>query len=159
MRRALVHELAGEFDPTAQNLEERGIGLIGRRCTRRSSGTTRQAVADRSEGAVAEIISRLPVRYTYDNRYFNDTWEGLPTDGYTAWLERMADHPNIEVKLSTDYFDESQPLNKKATVGQVPSSTPVRSTGTSTTPRASCRGGRSTSRRRCSRSATSRARA
>ncbi|WP_396652938.1 UDP-galactopyranose mutase [Microbacterium hominis] len=68
----------------------------------------------------AEIISRLPVRYTYDNRYFNDTWEGLPTDGYTAWLERMADHPNIEVKLSTDYFDESQPLNKKSTVGQVP---------------------------------------
>jgi UDP-galactopyranose mutase len=46
----------------------------------------------------AEIISRLPVRYNYDNRYFNDTWEGLPTDGYTAWLERMADHPNIEVR-------------------------------------------------------------
>ncbi len=68
----------------------------------------------------AEVISRLPVRYTYDNRYFNDTWEGLPTDGYTAWLERMADHPNIEVKLSTDFFDESQPLNKKATVGQLP---------------------------------------
>ncbi len=66
------------------------------------------------------MISRLPVRYTYDNRYFNDTWEGLPVDGYTAWLERMADHPNIDVKLSTDYFDESQPLNKKATVGQVP---------------------------------------
>jgi len=60
------------------------------------------------------------VRYTYDNRYFNDTWEGLPTDGYTAWLERMADHPNIEVKLNVDYFDESQPLNKRATVGQVP---------------------------------------
>ena len=37
------------------------------------------------------------MRYTYDNRYFNDTYEGLPTDGYTAWIERMADHPNIEV--------------------------------------------------------------
>ena len=60
------------------------------------------------------------MRYTYDNRYFNDTWEGLPTDGYTAWIERMADHPNIEVKLSTDFFDESQPWNKKATVGQLP---------------------------------------
>ena len=44
-----------------------------------------------------EIITRLPVRYTFDNRYFNDTYEGLPVDGYTAWLERMADHPNIEV--------------------------------------------------------------
>ncbi|MAP63247.1 MAG: UDP-galactopyranose mutase, partial [Microbacterium sp.] len=58
--------------------------------------------------------------YTYDNRYFNDTWEGLPTDGYTAWLERMADHPNIDVKLDTDFFDPSQPLNKAATVGQLP---------------------------------------
>ena len=65
-------------------------------------------------------IARLPVRYTFDNRYFNDTYEGLPVDGYTAWLTRMADHPNIEVKLDVDYFDESQPLNKKATVGQVP---------------------------------------
>jgi UDP-galactopyranose mutase len=51
------------------------------------------------------VISRLPVRYTYDNRYFNDTHEGLPTDGYTAWLERMADHPLIEVRLETDFFD------------------------------------------------------
>jgi UDP-galactopyranose mutase len=68
----------------------------------------------------ASIISRLPVRYTYDNRYFNDTHEGLPVDGYTAWLERMADHPNITVQLDTDFFDASQPINKAAVVGQVP---------------------------------------
>jgi UDP-galactopyranose mutase len=60
------------------------------------------------------------VRYTYDNRYFKDTWEGLPVDGYTPWLKKMADHPNIEVKLNTDFFDESQPLNQKAMVGKVP---------------------------------------
>ena len=120
--RALIHEQAGEYDPkTAQNLEERGIGLIGRPLYEAfiRDYTGKQWQTDPKE-LPAEIISRLPVRYTYDNRYFNDTWEGLPTDGYTAWLERMADHPNIEVKLSTDYFDESQPLNKKATVGQVP---------------------------------------
>jgi UDP-galactopyranose mutase len=45
------------------------------------------------------------VRYTFDNRYFSDTWEGLPVHGYTAWLEKMADHPNIEVRLETDFFD------------------------------------------------------
>jgi UDP-galactopyranose mutase len=45
------------------------------------------------------------VRYTFDNRYFNDTYEGLPVDGYTAWLSRMADHPNIEVRVDTDFFD------------------------------------------------------
>ena len=60
------------------------------------------------------------MRYTYDNRYFNDTYEGLPTNGYTAWLENMADHPNIEVKLGVDYFDESQPFNKKDVRGQLP---------------------------------------
>ena len=60
------------------------------------------------------------MRYTYDNRYFNDTHEGLPTNGYTAWLERMADHPKIEVKLATDYFDTSQPLNRDAVRGQLP---------------------------------------
>ena len=36
------------------------------------------------------------MRYTFDNRYFNDTYEGLPVDGYTAWLERMADTPGID---------------------------------------------------------------
>jgi UDP-galactopyranose mutase len=65
----------------------------------------------------AEVISRLPVRYNYDNRYFNDTYEGLPVQGYTAWLEKMADHPRIEVRLDTDFFDEGQPINRSAVVG------------------------------------------
>jgi UDP-galactopyranose mutase len=60
-----------------------------------------QAVADRSEGAAGGDHQPSARALHYDNRYFNDTWEGLPTDGYTAWLERMADHPNIEVKLSS----------------------------------------------------------
>jgi UDP-galactopyranose mutase len=62
-------------------------------------------VANRPQAAAAGTIARLPVRYTFNNRYFNDTHEGLPVDGHTAWLERMADHPNIEVQLGIDYFD------------------------------------------------------
>lgn len=54
------------------------------------------------------------MRFNYNNRYFKDTWEGLPADGYTAWLERMIDDPRITVKLETDFFDETQPLNKRA---------------------------------------------
>jgi len=120
--RSLIQEQAGEFASTdAANLEEKAIALIGRPLYEAfiRDYTAKQWQTDPRE-LPAEIISRLPVRYTYDNRYFNDTWEGLPTDGYTAWLERMADHPNIEVKLGTDFFDESQPLNKSATVGRVP---------------------------------------
>ncbi len=120
--RALIQELAGEFDVAeARNLEEKGIALIGRPLYEAfiRDYTAKQWQTDPTE-LPAEVISRLPVRYTYDNRYFNDTWEGLPTDGYTAWLERMADHPNIEVRLDADFFDESQPLHKKAVVGQLP---------------------------------------
>ncbi|WP_217184502.1 UDP-galactopyranose mutase [Streptomyces sp. AC495_CC817] len=120
--RALVREQAGEFDvKTAANFEEKGIALVGRPLFEAffRDYTAKQWQTD-PQKLSGDIISRLPVRYTYDNRYFNDTWEGLPTDGYTAWLERMADHPNIEVKLDVDYFDDSQPLSKKATVGQVP---------------------------------------
>lgn len=120
--RALIAEQAGEFDTkSAQNLEEKGISLIGRPLYEAfiRDYTSKQWQTPTTE-LPAEIISRLPVRYTYDNRYFNDTHEGLPTDGYTAWLEKMADHPNIEVRLSTDFFDESQPLNKRAVVGTVP---------------------------------------
>jgi len=120
--RALIQELAGEFDPqAARNLEERAIGLIGRPLYEAfiRDYTAKQWQTDPTE-LPAEIISRLPVRYTYDNRYFSDTWEGLPVDGYTAWLERMADHPNIEVKLGVDFFDETQPLHKRAVVGQLP---------------------------------------
>ena len=120
--RALIQDLAGEFDPkSAQNLEERAIGLIGRPLYEAfiRDYTAKQWQTDPRD-LPAEIISRLPVRYTYDNRYFSDTWEGLPVDGYTAWLERMADHPNIEVKLGVDFFDETQPLHKSAVVGQLP---------------------------------------
>lgn len=120
--RALIAEQAGEFDTkTARNLEEKGISLIGRPLYEAfiRDYTAKQWQTPTTE-LPAEVISRLPVRYNYDNRYFSDTYEGLPVDGYTAWLERMADHPNIEVKLNTDFFDESQPLNKKALLGQVP---------------------------------------
>ena len=120
--RALVKEQAGEFDvKTARNFEEKGIALVGRPLFEAffRDYTAKQWQTDPAKLS-GDIVSRLPVRYTYDNRYFNDTHEGLPVDGYTAWLERMADHPNIEVRLETDFFDVSQPLNKRDVVGQVP---------------------------------------
>lgn len=120
--RALVKEQTGEFDvKTAANFEEKGIALVGRPLFEAFfAHYTAKQWQTSPEKLSGDIISRLPVRYNYDNRYFNDTWEGLPTDGYTAWIERMADHPNIEVKLETDFFDESQPFNKQAVVGQLP---------------------------------------
>ncbi|MDN5820961.1 MAG: UDP-galactopyranose mutase [Brachybacterium sp.] len=120
--RALIAEQAGEFagkDP--ENLNDKGISLIGRPLYEAfiKNYTGKQWQTDPRD-LPASIISRLPVRYTYNNRYFSDTHEGLPKQGYTAWLERMADHPNIDVQLDTDYFDTSQPLNRDAVRGTLP---------------------------------------
>jgi UDP-galactopyranose mutase len=115
--RALISEQASEIETAdAQNLEEKAISLIGRPLYEAfvRGYTAKQWQTDPKELS-PDIITRLPVRYTFNNRYFNDTYEGLPVDGYTAWLTRMADHPNIEVRLDTDFL----PL-KEEYVGKVP---------------------------------------
>jgi UDP-galactopyranose mutase len=102
---------AAEVAPgTASNLEEKAVSLIGRPLYEAfvRGYTAKQWQTDPCDLA-PEIISRLPVRYDFDNRYFADTYEGLPTDGYAAFLTRMADHPHIEVRLETDYFDAELP--------------------------------------------------
>lgn len=114
--KALIDEQAGELAGTdPANLNDQGISLIGRPLYEAfiKNYTAKQWQTDPSE-LPASIIKRLPVRFNYNNRYFKDTWEGLPADGYTAWLERMIDDPRITVKLETDFFDETQPLNKRA---------------------------------------------
>ncbi|HEY8620756.1 MAG TPA: UDP-galactopyranose mutase [Dermatophilaceae bacterium] len=120
--RRLIAEQASEFSSNdARNLEEKGISLIGRPLYEAfiKDYTAKQWQTD-PKLLAAEIISRLPVRYTYDNRYFNDAHEGLPVDGYTAWLEKMASHDRIEVRLNTDFFDPSQDINKANVVGNTP---------------------------------------
>ncbi|HQV19902.1 MAG: UDP-galactopyranose mutase [Gordonia sp.] len=105
--RALIAEQAGEIDTAdAQNFEEKAISLIGRPLYEAffKHYTAKQWQTDPTE-LPAGNITRLPVRYNFDNRYFNDTYEGLPVDGYTAWLEKMAADEKIEVRLDTDWFD------------------------------------------------------
>jgi len=105
--RALIKEQSAELgDKEPGNFVEKGVSLIGRPLYEAfiAHYTAKQWQTD-PEKLSADIISRLPVRYTYNNRYFNDTYEGLPVDGYTAWLERMADSDNIEIRLDTDFFD------------------------------------------------------
>ncbi|MCW2914415.1 MAG: UDP-galactopyranose mutase [Actinomycetia bacterium] len=112
---ALVEEQAAEISE-AGNLEEKAISLIGRPLYEAFiRGYTAKQWQTDPKDLPAEIITRLPVRYTFDNRYFSDRYEGLPVDGYAAWLQRMADHPNIEVRLGSDFFDV-----RDALVGQVP---------------------------------------
>jgi UDP-galactopyranose mutase len=120
--RDLVRQHAEEVDPDhVGNLEDKAISLIGRPLYEAfvRGYTEKQWQTDPRE-LPAEVITRLPVRYTYDNRYFSDTWEGLPTDGYAAWLTAMAHHPLVDVVLSVDFF---------AVRELVPTGTPVVYTG------------------------------
>src|SRR5687767_14195325 len=102
--RALIAEQAAECaDPT--NLAEKAISLVGRSLYEAFfRGYTAKQWQTAASDLPADIITRLPVRYTFDNRYFDDLHEGLPVDGYAAWLERMVDHPRIDVALGTDFF-------------------------------------------------------
>ncbi|MBA1835115.1 UDP-galactopyranose mutase [Corynebacterium wankanglinii] len=103
----LIEEQREGLDPAAAtNLEERGIALIGKPLYDAfvKHYTAKQWQTDPTD-LPPEIISRLPVRYTFNNRYFNDTYEGLPVDGYAAWLERMASSDLIDVRLDTDWFE------------------------------------------------------
>ncbi|EYT62101.1 UDP-galactopyranose mutase [Dietzia sp. UCD-THP] len=105
--RALIAEQAAEFSAEdAANFEEKAISLIGRPLYEAfiKDYTAKQWQTD-PKNLPAGNITRLPVRYTFDNRYFNDTYEGLPVDGYTAWLENMAADEKIDVVLDTDWFD------------------------------------------------------
>ncbi|HJC29105.1 MAG TPA: UDP-galactopyranose mutase [Candidatus Dietzia intestinipullorum] len=105
--RELIAEQASEFTPeSASNFEEKAISLIGRPLYEAfiKHYTAKQWETD-PKNLPAGNITRLPVRYTFDNRYFSDTHEGLPVDGYTAWLENMAADERIDVVLDTDWFD------------------------------------------------------
>ena len=113
--KALIKEQTDGLNPDdAANLEEKGISLIGRPLYEAfvRDYTAKQWQTDPKELPAANI-SRLPVRYTFNNRYFNDTYEGLPVEGYTAWLENMAKSDLIEVRLDTDWFDVRDELREQ----------------------------------------------
>ena len=120
--RALIAQQAAEVDgQEITDFESKGVSLVGRPLFEAffKNYTAKQWQTDPKD-LPASIISRLPVRYNYDSRYFNDKYEGLPVDGYTAWMERMVASDLIDVYLDNDFFDPENPLNKAAVVGKVP---------------------------------------
>ena len=69
-------------------------------------GYTEKQWGRKCEDLPAFIIKRLPVRFTFDNNYFNDLYQGIPIGGYTRIIEKMLD--GVEVKLNTDFFDNKE---------------------------------------------------
>ncbi|WP_018667791.1 UDP-galactopyranose mutase [Bacteroides gallinarum] len=96
-----------------RNLEEQAISLIGKDIyyTLIKDYTEKQWGRKATE-LPAFIIRRLPVRFTFDNNYFNDKYQGIPVGGYTKLVEKLLE--GIEVKLDTDYFEYKEYLDSLA---------------------------------------------
>lgn len=91
----------------AKNLEEQAISLIGKDIYEKLiKGYTEKQWGRKATELPAFIIKRLPVRFTYDNNYFNDRYQGISIGGYTKIIEKMLD--GIEVKLNTNFFDDRE---------------------------------------------------
>ncbi|WP_296889902.1 UDP-galactopyranose mutase [uncultured Methanobrevibacter sp.] len=90
-----------------KNLEEQAISLIGKDIYEKLvKGYTEKQWGKKCDELPSFIIKRLPVRYTFDNNYFNDLYQGIPFGGYTSIIEKMLD--GVEIKLNTDFFDDKE---------------------------------------------------
>ena len=97
-------------EPT--NLEEQAIKFVGKDVYNKLiKGYTEKQWRKPAVDLPKEIIKRLPVRFTYDNNYFNDKYQGIPIGGYTQIFEKLLE--GIDVKLNTDYFTDELPDHNK----------------------------------------------
>ena len=89
-----------------RNSEDVVVAKVGRELYEKffRGYTRKQWQRDPSELA-ASVCARIPVRTNEDDRYFTDSFQNMPAEGYTAMFERMLDHPSIEVSVNTDYYD------------------------------------------------------
>jgi len=106
--KAIIKEqIAKENISAPKNLEEQALKLVGRDVYEKLiKGYTEKQWGKKATELPAFIIKRLPLRFTFDNNYFSDLYQGIPIGGYTQIVERMLD--GIEVRLNTDFFAERQ---------------------------------------------------
>ncbi len=103
--------LAGITEPA--NLEEQAISLVGQDVYEKLiKGYTQKQWGRPCDELPAFIIKRLPVRYTFDNNYFNHPHQGIPIDGYTSMVQNMLE--GIQVQLNTDYFSNKESFDSLA---------------------------------------------
>ena len=96
-----------------ENLEEQALSLLGRDVYEKLiKGYTEKQWGRDCRDLPAFIIKRLPLRFVYDNNYFNDRYQGIPMGGYTKLVEKMLE--GIEVRLNVDYLANRQELETAA---------------------------------------------
>ncbi|MDR3022184.1 MAG: UDP-galactopyranose mutase [Clostridiales bacterium] len=100
----IAQQLASVSQENPVNLEQQAIKLVGEEIYEKLiKGYTQKQWGRPCDKLPSFIIKRLPLRWTYDNNYFSDTYQGIPSNGYTQMIENML--KGIEVRLNVDYFD------------------------------------------------------
>jgi UDP-galactopyranose mutase len=107
-----IIEVQSEEIGIPTNLEEQAIKLVGKDVYEKLiKGYTTKQWRKSPKDLPKEIITRLPVRFTYDGNYFNDKYQGIPIGGYTQIFEKLLN--GVDVKLNTDYFKDELPEHDK----------------------------------------------
>lgn len=108
-----IEQQKSEITGEPENLEQQAISLVGRDIYEKLvKGYTEKQWGRRATELPPFIIKRLPVRFVYDNNYFNDTYQGIPIGGYTKMVEAMLE--GVEVRLNTDFFAHRKELEQMA---------------------------------------------
>lgn len=111
--RKRIHEQAAHIQTKPTNLEEQAIKTVGVDLYERLiKGYTQKQWGKPCHDLPASIIKRLPVRFTYDNNYFDDIYQGIPAGGYTQIFDRLLH--NIDVILDADYLQEKETFDNLA---------------------------------------------
>ena len=112
-RKKIDEQMANCRVDEPKNLEEQAMNLIGKDIYEKLvKGYTEKQWGRKATELPGFIIKRLPVRLTYDNNYFNDTYQGIPIGGYTKMIENMLD--GIEVRLGVDFLKNREELSSLA---------------------------------------------
>lgn len=111
--RIKIEEQKKEISGEPHNLEEQAISLVGRDIYEKLiKGYTEKQWGRSCTELPAFIIKRLPVRFTFDNNYFNALYQGIPVGGYTKMVDNLL--KGIEIRLNTEYLENKEELDKLA---------------------------------------------
>ena len=112
-KKRIEEERADSLVENPENLEQQAINLVGKTIYEKLiKGYTEKQWGRPCTELPPFIIKRLPVRFTFDNNYFNDRYQGIPIGGYTAIIEKML--KGVEVRLNCDFFDDRAAFEKCA---------------------------------------------
>jgi len=111
--KGIIEKQRSVINGEPKNLEEQAISLVGTDIYKKLvKGYTEKQWGRECSELPAFIIKRIPVRFEYNNNYFNDIYQGIPIGGYTKMIENML--VGCDVRLNTDYFDDKQNLDSLA---------------------------------------------